>query len=112
MRPVGKHNRTTRQVWWLLLGAVALGIVGWSAVRVLKPQTPADRFGPIGGPAIAQDMNTLGRRAEAFSLRDAEGKIPAVVPGPGRLIVLNFHMRFYLARCVAHLVQLPHVHSE
>ena len=96
MRPVGKHNRTTRQVWWLLLGPVALGIVGWSAVRVWQPQTPADRFGPIGGPSIAQDMSTLaGRRAEAFSLPDAEGKIHAVLPGQGRPIVVNFHMGFY-----------------
>ena len=96
MRPIGKHNRTTRQVWWLLPGAIAVGIVVWSAVRVLQPQAPADRLGPSGGPSIAQDMNTLtGRRAEAFSLPDADGKIHAVVPGQGRPIVVNFHMGFY-----------------
>jgi hypothetical protein len=97
MRPMGKHNRTTRQMWWVLPGAIALGIVGWSAVRALQPQAPVDRFGPIGGPSIAQDVKTLaGRRAEAFSLPDAGGKIHAVAPGQRRRpIVVNFHMGFY-----------------
>ncbi len=73
-----------------------MGIVVWSAVRVLQPQAPAERFGPIGGPSIAQDVNTLaGSRAEAFSLPDAERKIHTVVPGQGRPIVVNFHMGFY-----------------
>lgn len=49
--------------------------------------------GPLGGPEVAQDVDTLvGTRASGFTLPDSEGTSYAVTPGTGKPVVLVFHM--------------------
>lgn len=85
-----------RQKVALAAAGVVLGIVG--AWLVLRSQTgtiagSGGLPGPIGGPGIAQDINTLiGRPAPGFTLADSEGTRYTVTPGQGRPIVLVFHM--------------------
>ena len=53
-------------------------------------------LGPIGGPSIAQDVNTLvGQKAQPFSLPDVSGAVRHIIPGQGRTIILVFHMGRY-----------------
>ena len=53
--------------------------------------------GPIGGPEIAVDVNTmLGKKEPGFTLRDGDGKVYTVAPGgTGRALVVISHMGFY-----------------
>ena len=49
--------------------------------------------GPIGGPSVAMDVNTLvGKPASAFILSDSDGTSYAITPGQGKPIVLISHM--------------------
>ena len=49
--------------------------------------------GPIGGPSVAMDINTLvGKPAPAFTLSDSDGTSHAITPGQGKPIVLVSHM--------------------
>ena len=49
--------------------------------------------GPIGGPSVAMDVNTLvGKPAPAFTLSDSDGTSHAITPGQGKPIVLISHM--------------------
>jgi hypothetical protein len=75
-----------------LVPAVAL------ALAVLAPHISAAPAlpGPLGGPQIAVDVNTMiGRRASGFALPDGDGKVHRVVPGRGRPLVVISHMGFY-----------------
>jgi hypothetical protein len=71
-------------------------IVG--ASLALRPRSqPATSLGglpgPLGGPDVAQDINTLvGMAAPAFTLPDSEGKRYTVTPGQGQPVVLISHM--------------------
>lgn len=53
--------------------------------------------GPIGGPDIAQDVNTMiGKKGPGFMLHDGDGKTYTVVPGgTGRPLVVISHMGFF-----------------
>ncbi len=54
---------------------------------------PGGLPGPIGGPNVAQDVNTLvGKPAPAFTLPDSEGQTYTITPGQGKPLVLVFHM--------------------
>lgn len=96
----GRAARTEqagRARWVALLVVVAamVGIIAWQFLRP-RAQT-ATSFGglpgPIGGPEIAQDVNTLiGKPAPAFTLPDSDGKRYTVTPGQGRPVVLISHM--------------------
>ena len=49
--------------------------------------------GPLGGPQVAMDVNTLlGRPAPAFTLVDSEERSFPVSPGGGTRTVLIFNM--------------------
>jgi hypothetical protein len=68
-----------------------VGVLAWTALP--RAPGPAGFPGPIGGPDIAQDVNTLvGRPAPAFTLTDSDGRAYAVKPGHARPTVLVFHM--------------------
>lgn len=80
---------------WLLLAAALLALLlgGWIAVQAVRQQSSNDALGPIGGPRIAQDVDSLvGQKAPVFRLPDHEGHLHTVMPGQGRPIVLIFHM--------------------
>ncbi len=87
-------KRRTMAPWWLLVAAgFAIALVGWVAVQAVRQRSSSNPLGPLGGPRIAQDVDTLiGQKAPVFSLSDPEGNAHAVVPGQGRSIVLIFHM--------------------
>lgn len=71
------------------LAAAAVAVVAWLALR---PRAEVALPGPVGGPSVAQDVNTLaGKPAPAFTLSDSEGKSYAVTPGRGKPLVLVFH---------------------
>ncbi|MGH2370216.1 MAG: hypothetical protein ACRDI2_18740, partial [Chloroflexota bacterium] len=54
---------------------------------------PGGLPGPLGGPSIAQDVNTMvGQPALAFTLPDSDGKTYEVTPGQGKPLVVVFHM--------------------
>jgi cytochrome oxidase Cu insertion factor (SCO1/SenC/PrrC family) len=73
----------------LLAGALISGMFHRSSGAV----GPGGLPGPLGGPDVAQDVNTLvGKPATTFTLADSEGKRYAVTPGRGRPTVLVFHM--------------------
>jgi len=86
-----------RARWIALLVVVAamVGIITWQFLRP-RAQTATSLGGlpgPIGGPEVAQDVNTLiGKPAPAFTLPDSEGKRYTVTPGQGRPVVLISHM--------------------
>ncbi len=49
--------------------------------------------GPLGGPAVSMDVNTLvGRPAPAFTLLDSEERSFPISPGGGTRTVLIFNM--------------------
>src|SRR6266508_3963676 len=86
-----------RARWVALLVVVAAmaGIIGWQFLRPrAQTATSFDGLpGPIGGPEVAQDINTLvGKPAPSFTLPDSEGKRYTVTPGQGRPLVLISHM--------------------
>ena len=90
-------QQTGRARWVALLVVVAamVGIIAWQFLRP-RPETatsPSALPGPLGGPEVAQDINTLvGKPAPSFSLPDSEGKRYTVTPGQGRPVVLISHM--------------------
>lgn len=89
-------ERSVRVRWLVGLGAAAaLGVVAWAALGP-GAETAASRKalpGPLGGPTVAQDVNTLvGRPGPAFALPDSDGNSHSVTPGQGRPLVLLFHM--------------------
>lgn len=86
-----------RRTAWIAVSAVVLVVAGalaWGALRRNPSATgPGGLPGAIGGPEIAQDVNTLvGRPAPLFTLEDSEGRPYAVNPGHGRPTALIFHM--------------------
>ena len=90
------RTRLNRTVW--AAGAVVMlvvaGALTWGAFhRSPGIAGPRGLPGPLEGPDVAQDVNTLvGKAAPAFTLADSEGKRYAVTPGRGRPTVLIFHM--------------------
>ncbi len=97
--PSGRADRGQRAcpAWWLV-GTVAVVGVVVAAWLVLRPASqtaagPGGLPGPLGGPGVAVDVNTLvGKPAPAFTLSDSDGKRYTVTPGQGRPLVLVFHM--------------------
>ncbi len=89
-----QKKRRTVTSWLLLVAAMfAIALVGWVAVRAVRERSFSSPLGPLGGPSIAQDVDSLiGQKAPAFSLRDPQGDLHTVVSGQGRPIVLIFHM--------------------
>ncbi len=87
-------KRRTVASWWLLVAAgFAIALVGWVAVQALRQRSFSNPLGPLGGPRIAQDVESLiGQKAPVFSLRDPQGDLHTVVSRQGRPIVLIFHM--------------------
>lgn len=87
-----------RETVWILLGLAMLALI-FVALFAMHPRAPnraLNGLEPIGGPSIAQDVNTLvGQRARPFSLRDAGGQMHTVVPGQGHAILLISHMGRY-----------------
>jgi hypothetical protein len=73
--------------------AVAVALTWRTFHRSHGVAGPGALPGPLGGPDVAQEVNTLvGKPAPAFTLADSEGKPYAVTPGRGRPTVLIFHM--------------------
>ncbi|MGH2562030.1 MAG: hypothetical protein ACRDJH_23475 [Thermomicrobiales bacterium] len=92
---VARHRRTRLVRLGLVVAALVAAVaVGWLLLDQSEaPPGPGGLPGPLGGPEIAQDLNTLvGKPAPAFSLSDSEGQSYAVTPGQGRPIVLVSHM--------------------
>ncbi len=92
------HRRRVATRWWpigLAVTAFSIGLVAWFGLRLGDEASPGSARlpGPLGGPTVAQDVNTLvGKPAPAFTLSDAEGTSHAVSPGQGRPLVLVSHM--------------------
>lgn len=91
------RTRFNNGIAWVAGTVVLLAVAGaltWGAVhRSTGSAGPQALPGPVGGPDVAQDVNTLvGKPAPAFTLVDSEGKRYAVTPGRGRPMVLVFHM--------------------
>jgi hypothetical protein len=95
MRP--KRKQKSGRIGWLAaMGIMAVVLAGWLGLRTFQTSSSNRIPGPIGGPEIARDVNTLvGRKAPSFSLRDGEGRTYSVVPGRGKPIVVISHMGFY-----------------
>ncbi len=87
-------KRRTGASWPLLVAAVsAITLAGWIAVQAVRQRSFSSPLGPLGGPGVAQDVDSLiGQKASVFSLRDPQGHLHTVVPGQGRPHVLIFHM--------------------
>lgn len=63
----------------------SIGTVGFSSATVLP--------GPLGGPGVSVDVNTLiGRPAPSFTLSDSDGLNFPISPGGGTRTVLIFNM--------------------
>lgn len=91
------RNRHARRPWLPRAAiAVALVLAGWTAAQGALPRMAAIP-GPLGGPDIAVDVNTmLRRKGPAFTLRDGTGKVYNVTPGStGKPLVLISHMGFF-----------------
>ena len=95
----GSGRRLFRRWSWILaLSAVAVVLVVLVARSRLATGSqaaagPDGLPGPLGGPSVAQDVNTLvGQPAPAFTLTDSEGQSYAVTPGQEKPLVLVFHM--------------------
>jgi len=71
-------------------------VAGWFVLSPVSSYAAAAIPGPLGGPAIAADVNTMiGKKAPAFTLRDGDGKEHRVLPGRGRPVVVISHMGYY-----------------
>jgi hypothetical protein len=106
------HSIATRDRprWGLILGllvgiGVALAIFIPAILTRPSPKPPSALAstpvttsgvtlpGPLGGPQVAMDVNTLvGRPAPAFTLSDSEGLSFPISPGGGTPTVLIFNM--------------------
>ena len=88
-----------RKRHWILCGLVAAILIfaAWFGFRPRPSSNAADgTLAPIGGPSIAQDVNTLvGQKAQPFSLPDANGVVRHIRPGQGHTVLLVFHMGRY-----------------
>jgi hypothetical protein len=89
------HRRSPRRMrprLWMAGAVAAVAVAVWLLARPPGPLPP-----PLGGPQIAQDVNTmLGRRGPAFSLLDGDGRPHAVTPGAtGRPLVVVSPMGYY-----------------
>jgi hypothetical protein len=73
-------------------------VIAASGCSVVRPSSgpvagPAGLPGPLGGPSVAEDVNTLiGKPAPPFTLSDSDGTSYTVNPGQGKPIVLVSHM--------------------
>jgi hypothetical protein len=90
------------QVRGILRGAAGAVLVlavlaGGYAMLVHRPTLAAAVPPPIGGPDIAQDVNTmLGKRGPGFTLRDGDGRAYTIAPGgTNRPLVIISHMGFF-----------------
>lgn len=110
--PDASHTNSARGVERPRLGGIlglVFGIVVTGAIVILafqarpasKPgQTPTSVAvsgptlpGPIGGPSVAMDVNTLvGKPAPNFTLSNSEGVAYPISPGGGTPLVLIFNM--------------------
>jgi len=93
----GKPLRRARWAGWAasaILVLIVAAALTWGVLRRGGETAGPGRLpGPLGGPEIAQDVNTLvGRPAPAFTLADSEGRSYSVTPGHSRPTVLVFHM--------------------
>jgi len=94
------RGKSTGRPGWVvglaaIVGVLMIIVVVSLAMRPRSQPAPGSGGlpGPIGGPAVAQDVNTLiGKPAPAFTLPDSEGKRYTVTPGQGRPLVLISHM--------------------
>jgi hypothetical protein len=86
-------GRGRRLSWAGGILAAAL-VLGGLALWLARPTPgPGGLPGPLGGPSVAKDVNTLvGQSAPGFALPDADGTTYTVTPGQGRPLVLVFHM--------------------
>jgi len=95
-RQAASRKRSARVRWLVGLGAAAaVGVVAWAALGPgAEPAAGRKALpGPLGGPTVAQDVNTLiGRPGPAFALPDSDGNSHSVTPGQGRPLLLLFHM--------------------
>lgn len=88
----GRRDRVMK--WGIALGTVAVvaalvGFVVWANLFQGSSGLP----GPLGGPSVSKDVNTLvGKPAAAFTLSDSDGKGHTVTPGQGKPLVLVTHM--------------------
>ena len=82
-----------RVAMFLVVGSLALVC----AVLVSAAGTIAPLPGPLGGPGISVDVNTmLGAKGPEFTLSDGDGRRHRVQPGAtGRPLVLISHMGFF-----------------
>ena len=93
-------TKRTRRPGWIVGLVVIVGVMAIVGIISLalqpRSRTATGSSGlpePIGGPAVAQDVNTLiGKPAPAFTLPDSDGKRYTVTPGQGRPLVLISHM--------------------
>jgi hypothetical protein len=97
-----------RPNWGLILGllvgvgvALAIFIPAIMTRPTPKSTTPGTLVtssglalpGPLGGPQVAMDVNTLvGRPAPSFTLSDSDGLSFPISPGGGTRTVLLFNM--------------------
>lgn len=94
---MSSRTRRDRQARWRLaavaLASMTVWLAGQAAPLLAAPVVP----GPIGGPEIAQDVNTMiGKKGPGFTLRDGDGKAYTIAPGgTGRPLVVISHMGFY-----------------
>lgn len=92
-----QERRDRFMKWGIALGtavvvAVLVGGIVWANMSQ-SARGLGGLPGPLGGPSVAQDVNTLvGTPAPAFTLSDADGKSHSVTPGQGRPLVLITHM--------------------
>lgn len=89
----GQRLRPTR--WLVAAAVVGVVVAAWLVLRPASETAagPGGLPGPLGGPGVAVDVNTLvGKPAPAFTLSDSDGKRYTVTPGQGRPLVLVFHM--------------------
>lgn len=67
-----------RRSAWLsaAAGAIVLALAGWAVVPAVRLQAAPGIPGPIGGPEIAVDVNTmLRKKGPGFTLRDGDGRV-------------------------------------
>lgn len=97
-RRAAAAQQRMRRPWWLVglaASIVVLAALAWVALGPKGTATsgPGGLPGPLGGPNVAQDVNSLvGKPAPAFTLADSEGTARTVTPGQGRPLVLVSHM--------------------
>jgi cytochrome oxidase Cu insertion factor (SCO1/SenC/PrrC family) len=96
-RSGGRVRTSFSRVGWAAVAVFVLVLAGVVSSRAFHRSSgaaaPTGLPGPLGGPDVAQDVNTrVGKPAPAFTLADSDGKRYAVTPGRGRPTVLVFHM--------------------